>query len=89
MESDRRLRKVCPQCDTAVHVRRAVCGCGHAFLSKRRAQCTPKEEGMKRTRTLESEQDRLVRKDQDKLRKESMRGAETNDETLHRQEWDR
>ena len=39
MESDRRLRKVCPQCDTAVHARRAVCGCGHAFPSKRKAQC--------------------------------------------------
>ena len=32
------LRKVCPQCSTTVHVRRAVCGCGYAFPSKRRAR---------------------------------------------------
>ena len=32
---DNKLSKVCPQCSTAVHVRWAVCGCGHA---KRKAQ---------------------------------------------------
>ena len=34
MESDRRLKKVCPQCDTTVPARRAVCVCGHTFPSK-------------------------------------------------------
>ena len=28
---DKKLRKVCPQCSITVHMRRAVCGCGHAF----------------------------------------------------------
>ena len=36
MESDRRLKKVCPQCDTTVHARRAVCvhasGYPHAWF---------------------------------------------------------
>ena len=27
------LRKVCPQCSTTVHVRRAVCGCGYALYN--------------------------------------------------------
>ena len=30
-----KLRKVCPLCNTTVHVRR---GCGYAFPSKRRAR---------------------------------------------------
>ena len=36
MESGMRLRNVCPQCNTIVHEKRLVCGCGHAFSSKRR-----------------------------------------------------
>ena len=30
------LRKVCPQCNTMMHVRRSVCECGHVFQSKRK-----------------------------------------------------
>ena len=30
------LRKVCPHCSTVVHARRVLCGCGHAFPSKRK-----------------------------------------------------
>ena len=44
MESNRPLRKVCPQCDASLHVKRAACGCGHAFPSKRKAQCIAKRE---------------------------------------------
>ena len=33
------LRKVCPQCNTILHARRSVCGCGHAFPLKRKGQC--------------------------------------------------
>ena len=43
MECNRsmRLRKVRPQCNTVVHVKRSVCDSGHAFTSKKRkAQCT-------------------------------------------------
>ena len=41
MESGSRkcLRKTCPKCDATVHVKRAVCGCGHAFALKRKARC--------------------------------------------------
>ena len=35
------LRKVYPQCNTVVHVKRSVCDCGHAFaLKKRKAWCS-------------------------------------------------
>ena len=73
MESDRRLKKVCPQC-------RAVCVCGHTFPSKRKAQCIAKKEAMKRRRTLETEQEKFARTEQDRLRKQSTRAAETYDQ---------
>ena len=41
---------------TQVHVKRAVCGCGHAFASKRKAQCTTNE-SVKRKRASESEKE--------------------------------
>ena len=56
MEFNLRLRKVCPRCNTLVHVKRAVCGCGHAFASKRKAQCTTNE-SVKRKRASESEKE--------------------------------
>ena len=80
MESDRRLKKVCLQCDTTVHARRAVCECGHTFPSKRKAQCIAKKEAMKRRRTLETEPEKFVRTEQDRLRKQSTRAAETYDQ---------
>ena len=46
-----RLRKICPQCNTISHVRRSVCGCGHAFRLM---------QVMKRKRTLETELDTLL-----------------------------
>ena len=67
MESDRRLKKVCPQCDTTVHARRAVCVCGHTFPSKRKAQCIAKKEAMKLRRTLETEEEKFARTEQDRL----------------------
>ena len=30
---DWRFRKVCPQCNTVVHVKQSVCNCGHVFAS--------------------------------------------------------
>ena len=62
MEFNLRQRKVCPRCNTLVHVKRAVCGCGHAFASKRKAQCTTNE-SVKRKRASESE------KETDKVRR--------------------
>ena len=86
MESD---RKVCPQCDTTLHVKRAVCGCGHAFPSKRKAQYVAKREAMKCRRMLESEQDELARKEQDRLCKERKRVSEKLEQTFTRQKKDR
>ena len=57
-----RLRKVCPRC-TIVHVKRAVCGCGHAFASKRKAQCTTNE-SVKRKRASESEKESVEREEE-------------------------
>ena len=85
MESDRRLKKVCPQCDTTVHARRAVCVCGHTFPSQRKAQCIAKKEAMKRRRTLETEQEEFARIEQDRLRKQSTKAAETYDQISARQ----
>ena len=34
MDRDMRLRKVCPQCNTVVHVKRSCCGCGHVYGDK-------------------------------------------------------
>ena len=44
---------------------------------------------MKRRRTLESEQEQFVRKEQDRVRKECISAAETSDQTLNRQTHDR
>ena len=33
-----RLKKVCPHCNKIVHVRLALCDCGHAFTFKRKAK---------------------------------------------------
>ena len=74
MECNRsmRLRKVFPQCNTVVHVKRSVCDCGHAFASKKRkARCTAVEEpenAMKRRKAFLSEEELLVRKERDKVR---------------------
>ena len=86
MESDILLRKVCPQYDTTLHVKRAVCGCGHAFPSKRKVHYIAKREAMKCRRTLESEQDELARKEQDRICKGA---SETLEETFTRQKKDR
>ena len=84
-----RLRKVCPQCNTILHARRSVCGCGHAFPSKRKAQCIADKEKlqvMKRRRALESEGETSLRKEKDKVCKASVRTSETFEQTLYRQE---
>ena len=74
MESDRRLKKVCPQCHTTVHDRRAVCVCEHTFPSKRKAQCIAIKEAMKHRRTLETEEEKFATTEQDRLRKNRAQG---------------
>ena len=84
------VRKVCPQCNTVVHVKRSVCDCGHAFTSKKKkARCSNVEEPeneMKRRKALLSEEKILVRKERDKVCKASKRASERHEQTLHRQE---
>ena len=88
-----RLRKVCPQCNTVVHVKRSVCNCGHAFTSKKmKAPCSAlgePENAMKCRKVLLSEEELLVTKQRDKVHKASKRASETREQTLHRQEQNR
>ena len=51
-----RLRKVCPQCNTVVRVKRSCCGCGHVFTLKRKVQVSADKSmgrAVKRRRALE------------------------------------
>ena len=76
-----------------MHVKRSVCDCGHAShidLKKRKARCTAVEEpenAMKRRRALPSEEELLVTKERDKVRKGSKRASEHD--SLHRQKQNR
>ena len=67
--------------------------CGHGFASKKtKARCTAVGEpdnAMKRRKALLSEEELLVTKQRDKLRKASKRASETFEQTLHRQEQNR
>ena len=71
-----KLRKVCPQCTTPVHVRRAFCECGYAFRAKRKAQSHTELQAVKHRRI-------------DRLKKVNTRASETAKERLIRQESDR
>ena len=56
---------------------------------KRKAQCTAvgePENGVKRRKALLSEEELLMGKERDKVRKASKRASETREQTLHRQE---
>ena len=86
MESNRPLRKVCPQCDATLHVKRAACGCGHAFPSKRQKKDRLHKETK---RALETGQTIKLGQEKDRLRKESKRASDMPQQTLHRQEKDR
>ena len=61
---------------------------GHAFASKnRKARCTAvgePENAMKHRKALLSEEELLVGKERDKVRKVSKRASETREQTLHR-----
>ena len=87
-----RLRKVCPQCNTVVHVKRSCCGCGHVFTLKRKVQVSADKsmgKAVKRGRALETVEDTLRRQAQNRTRMASMRASETHEQTLRRQEQDR
>ena len=90
---DSNLTKVCPQCNSTVHVRRAVCKCGYAFPSKRKALSGI---AMKRrrvhnasVRASETSQKTLCRQETDRVRKTSKRASETPEETMNKRESDK
>ena len=92
MDRDMRLRKICPQCNTVVHVKRSCCGCGHVFTLKRKVQVSADKsmgKAVKRRRALETVEDTLRRQAQNRTRIASMRTSETHEQTLRRQEQDR
>ena len=94
MDRDVRLRKVCPQCNTVVHVKslRSCCGCGHVFTLKRKVQVSADKsmgKAVKRRGALETVEDTLQRQAQNRTRMASMRASETHEQTLRRQEQDR
>ena len=63
------MDKGCPQCSTAVNVRRAVCGCGHAFPSKRKAQSgNAMKHSTMNARASETPEQTLNRRETDKVR---------------------
>ena len=71
MDRDMRLRKVCPQCNTVVHVKRSCCGCGHVFTLKRKVQVSADKsmgKAVKRRRALETVEDTLRRQAQNRTR---------------------
>ena len=67
MESVRsgiRLRKTCPICEKYMHLKRAVCDCGHAFSSKRKASCCAVGEPKRKTvRAVKCEKVIVMRKE--------------------------
>ena len=76
---DSNLTKVCPQCYS-----RAVCKCGYAFPSKRKAQSG---NAMKRrrvheasVRASETSQKTLCRQEMDRVRRTGKRASETPDQ---------
>ena len=80
-----RLRKVCPQCSTVIHMRRSVCECGDAFTLKRKARITASSP-VKRKRALESLEDTLWRQEKNRTCMASMRASEKQEQTLERLE---
>ena len=94
--SRNKLRKVCPQCSTPVHVKRAVCGCGYTFPSKRKAQSDSMLQAMKHktmdglhkanVRASETPEQALNRQTQNRARMASMRASETPGQALNRQQ---
>ena len=71
MGRDMRLRKVCPQCNTVVHVKRSCCGCGHVFTLKTKVQVSADKsmgKAVKRRRALETVEDTLRRQAQNRTR---------------------
>ena len=89
MDRDMRRRKVCPQCNTVVHVKRSCCGCGHVFTMKKKVQVSADKsmgKAVKRRRALETVEDTLRRQAQNRT---SMRASETHEQSLQRQEQDR
>ena len=79
--------KVCPQCQTIVHIRLKVCkSCQHVFRAKRKAEHNLSNKTMKRMRVGETNEQTVHRQLQNRKHMASMRASETNEQTVHRRE---
>ena len=83
-----RLRKVCPQCSGNVHIKRAVCGCGFAFPS-RKARPDNVLQVRKRlqkanARASETAEEIVARKTRNRMHMANTRATETAEETIVR-----
>ena len=82
--------KVCPQCNAIVPIRLKVCkSCQHVFRAKRQIEHTLPASAMKRLRVTLPDSMKSVIKAKDKFQKACKRAAESSEQTLHRQQYDR
>ena len=82
--------KVCPQCNAILPIRLKVCkSCQHVFRAKRQIEHTLPARAMKRLRVTLPDSMKSVIKAKDKLQKACKRAAESSEQTLHRQQYDR
>ena len=68
-----------------IHVRRSVCKCGHVFTLKRETHIMASSP-MKCKRALKSMEDTMRRQEKNRTGMASMRGSETQQQTLERLE---
>ena len=85
-----RLKKVCPQCDATLHVRKLACPCGHVFPAKtkrKRPIESRQSDNVRKAAKRACETDEETRKPQthNKERMASIRQCETREQTTKRQ----
>ena len=82
--------KVCPQCQTTVHIRLKVCkSCEHVFRAKRKTEHNLPDKAVKSVRVSQSDSVKSAMKAKDKLQKATKRASETSEQTLQRQQQSR
>ena len=82
-----RLKKVCPQCDATLHVRKLACPCGHVFPAKAQQTKRKRPENVRKAakRACETDEETRKRQTHNKERMASIRQCETREQTTKRQ----
>ena len=81
--------KVCPQCNVVLPIRLKVCkSCQHVFRAKRQIEHTLPARSMKRLRLIMSDSVKSAIKTKNKLQKACKREAESEKQTVHRQQYE-